>query len=471
MDKGKRKGILGSSVNIGAGQFGAAMSNPYASASDSMREGMDLFRNIAKKLAKADPEKAQGNLFEYIEAAKYNADAAYKGISAHALVTAAEGRPHDRVDIEIRDGEKILQQIQAKSSKSIPRQTYALSDPKYGKLDKLVNKGQEKRVSELANKRAQMGPYNRENYLDTASSVRDRISCEGASSGGTTYDEAIFAAKHPRLYSHFRETIQISKECRVAGAQAAKAGAVVGGAISVVKNCIEVYSGEKELGSAATDVIIDASRGGVKGYVTGTGGALIRNAARKIDLRLLKKSNVATAVAAGLVETGVTLYRYAKGELTAEETMKEIGQTGFSSISGIYTGAAAGLVFGPAGAVIGSFVGFIIASNAYQSSIAILQNAKLAEEEAARVEVICEEACAMIIQHREEFEKCLQEALELRHGQFNRCFKAIDSSCGHPGKTVEELSKLAILFGKELKMARFEDFDQFMKTSRKPLRI
>ncbi len=78
-------------IALGAGIYGTEVSKLHANATDTMQQGMDLFRIAAKKLGAVNPKIAQGNLFEYIEAAKFNADAALKGSPLKASITAAEG--------------------------------------------------------------------------------------------------------------------------------------------------------------------------------------------------------------------------------------------------------------------------------------------------------------------------------------------------------------------------------------------
>ena len=94
-------------TTIGAGIYGASVAKFNANATDAMIEGMDLFREAAAKLGAVNPKIAQGNLFEYIEAAKFNADAALQDSSLQAIVTAAEGNPHDAGDLATFFGKKL----------------------------------------------------------------------------------------------------------------------------------------------------------------------------------------------------------------------------------------------------------------------------------------------------------------------------------------------------------------------------
>ena len=79
-------------------------------ATDSAIKGMDLFKKAAEEKHNVAFDQAKGNLFEYIEAAKFNQNAARNRSDLGAVVTAADGRPADPADIEIVKNGKIVRQ-------------------------------------------------------------------------------------------------------------------------------------------------------------------------------------------------------------------------------------------------------------------------------------------------------------------------------------------------------------------------
>ena len=85
----------------------------------------------------------------------------------------------------------------------------------------------------------------------------------------------------------------------------------------------------------------------------GAVGGGLRYAASKGGLATFTQSNVATASAAALIEVGTTVHAYARGELSGAEAAERIGRTGTSTVSGLYAGAAAGMLLGPVGAPLG----------------------------------------------------------------------------------------------------------------------
>ncbi len=77
-----------------------------------------FFREVAEKKRNVAFDKAKGNLFEYIEEAKFNTEAAKQASALKAVVTDSVGRPRDTADIEIMKDGAVVRQVQAKFSDS-----------------------------------------------------------------------------------------------------------------------------------------------------------------------------------------------------------------------------------------------------------------------------------------------------------------------------------------------------------------
>jgi hypothetical protein len=341
-------------------------------------------------------------------------------------------------------------------------------------MQKVTNPENAERVRALAERRGSMaGSLNAEQHQDTARHVTGETHHENVRSGGTSYKEARQAAEQPGRYTAITELKQVGREAATEAGAAAVTGAVIGGAILAIRNGVAVSNGEMTLEDAALQTAKDAGKGAVRGAATGAGGAVIRAGAEKAGLEVLARGNVATPIAAALIQSGVSVYRFAKGEITGEQLAEELGQAGTSTISSMYAGAAAGMVFGPVGAVVGSIAGYLLASSVYQSSLAILRNARLAEAEAARVEAVCREAVARMREQRAEFERLVEQQLQMRRQAFKACFAAIDegTKSGQPARAVAGLADMAGIFGRRLQCETFAEFDQFMKGSNGPLRF
>ena len=411
---------------LSAGIYGAEVSQSQANATDAMSQGMDLFRMAAAKLGAVNSKIAQGNLFEYIEAAKFNADAAAKDSPFKAIITAVEGNPHSAADLLIKNGDNVVQEVQAKSMNRVSNLTNSLSNPKYNRMQKLVPDGNGEQVKELAQKRSQ---FLADDYADTAKNVTDKLKYKGVESEGTSYQENLWATENPELYAAITEAKYVASEAAVTGANAAMAGFVIGGAISGVKNTIAALKQDISVEKAIANTVIDGGKSASRSGVTGATGTIIRYGATKLGVKALSKSSVAVAVAAGVIDIGASVYSFAKGEITAEELTERVGQTGTCTTYSLYTGAAAGAVLGPVGAVMGSMAGYLIAASIYQSATAIFKEARLAEAEAERVIAMCDVACQTMKEQRAEFQRLFKVNFQARCAEF--CGPSTRRASGH----------------------------------------
>ena len=435
------------------------MGSREAAATDAFAKQMALFAERAKE--KTDGKLLKGKLFEFIEAGKFNRNAARGGRTVRAHVKAAEGQPTGAVDIALRDGGRTTREVQAKAWAKPKELAKQATKEKYDGMDVLVPKN---KVEATNSKLAQKGK-NRE--------VVGELRSGGVRSGGTSSAELEWAKDHPKVYRIAVEANQVGREAVVTGANAAVGAALVGGALSACSNVGSYLAGQTDGRTAIRNVATDSAKSGLRGGSSGALGAVIRQAGSRTGMQTLAKSNVASAVAAGLIEVGVTVSEFAKGEITGEEAAGRIGETGSAAAAGIYVGAAAGAILGPAGAVVGSVVGYMAMSWMYQSSLAILQQARLAEEEASRVIALCAEATRAMDQQRKVFEGRLEAWLARREDVFQACLKSIDEALVEDDVdgTVEALARLAGMTGRALRFKDFEEFDQFMTNSTDPLVI
>lgn len=466
-----KKESLDKTASLAASQAGAFASSQQTAATDAFFQGMDLFRQAAERHHKVPHTISQGNLFEYIEAAKFNADAALKGSTLRAHVTAAEGAPTAAADLFIKNGDQVVREVQAKSSDHSAWLTHSLADSKYNNMQKLVPKGQEDRVRELAQARADTGTLKANEHLDTVKNVTDELSHDGVASGGTSYKESRFATDDPKIYAAANELKFVAKEAGSAGLKGGVTGFVVGGAISVVSNAFALSKGNVTWKEAGQAVMTDAGKSGLRSGATGALGAVVRTGASKAGFAALSKSNVATAIAAGMIDVGVTLYDLVQGDISGEEAMEKVGQTGVSTISSIYAGAAAGALFGPVGMIVGSAAAYLVASQLFQACWSLAEHAKLSDERASQLLVWAEEAAQVMEQQRLEFENRVEETLQVRRSEFTNLFVNIDVGMvtKDPSVTTRALTELVSMFGQKLQFASFEEFDRFMLESDEPL--
>lgn len=434
------------SVASGAGRAASVVgvdalaSRRAAAGSDQMREGMERFLEEVHRRAKmvdaGGAAQAEGYFFEHTLAAKFNTDAANKGLDLNKHGLDARGDNDPVVDLISRDGKYRAQ---------VKKGAYAkkeLQDPKYSGVRKVTTKG----------------------GADPQRGIEDEVAYGGARASATE-GELQFARQNSMAYAAFQELKQVGREAAVAGAAGAASGAVLGGGISAIRNVWAwgqgAQSGQEVAGQIAKDAISSSARAGA----SAAGSAVVRHVGHKAGIAALKKSNIAAAVASGVLDVTATVWSWAKGDISAEDAAIRLGDTGCGALSGTFGGAAAGAVFGPVGAAVGSAVGYLLSACVYQACVATFQQARLAEEEAERVVALCAEAIRRMDEQRRQFERDFAERLEARQNAFDRHFKRIDAILlggGDSRKLEKSLSRFARSFGKKLRHLDIEDFKEFM---------
>lgn len=458
-----------------ASQVGAALSAPEARAADALRSGFEL---MLEKLGQRQtaPAQLQGNLFEYIEAARFNASAARQGSPLHAHVTAATpGQGTSKVDIEIRQGPDVVQRVQAKSSANHVRVAQAFSaDEHYAGQQKLTNPENAAAVRRLAAKAGQRsGNIYAAGYRDTARNVTGELKAGGIRSGGTSHAEATEAAEHPRRYVAEQNLRGLSREVAVSARNAFVAGAVVTGAMSLMRNSLAVYRGQMSAQQAAGQVAQETLQGAVKGAAAGALGAGLRYTASALSVPGLSQGHVAAALAAGLIDTGVHIYAYARGEITAKALQHRLAHTGLNSITSVYYGSIGNALLGPAFGMVGGFAAYIMASHIYQVCYELDRRAQLATAEAERLTALAQEAIKSLQAQRADMENLLATRLQARRAELHAGLASIEAGLetGDHHSATLALAGFAELFGRQLPYARFDDFDAVMRDEDQSLKL
>jgi len=278
--------------------------------------------------------------------------------------------------------------------------------------------------------------------------------------------EAMKAAKNTKGYARNFELERFKKEIGVSTINAAIAGGVIGGSVSVISNCYKLNKGQIDGGEFLGNVTKDTTKAAAKSGAVGALGSGMRIAAKKAGSISLSKTNVATAIASSVIESGVTIYRYIKGEIDEYETISTLGDTGVSTMSSIYAGAVAGALFGPVGALVGSVAGFLIGSNVYQSCIAMFKNSELKIAEYRRLIQMYDESIEIMKSQREEMESYFRKRLSKNQANFDSFFSNFEFSLTNNDHIsfIENMNDLAIFLGKELKYTNFEDYDTAMNS-------
>lgn len=468
-----------------AGAFlGAEASKKAQEATNQSIEGMNYFRNVAEAKKNVAFEQAKGNLFEYIEAAKFNKNAASAGSKLHAVVTDSVGRPHDAADIEITRNGSIVRQVQAKFSDSQKAAADSVTmhrKDKYAGMQRLIRKEENytdtrtgektsllKRAKGLAEERANKeGTLYQKQYRDVADNLTDELNHGGVSSGGTTVEEVRRAYDNPDNYAKSFERKQVAAEMKTTATNAAAASMVTSGVVSGVTNMFSVFSNEKTLAQAFEDVSRDVAKSGIRGGAVGGLSTVIRYEGIKKGSALLSDSMSATVMAGGVIDGGVALYEYARGEITPEQLRDALVDTTAKAATTIYYTKAVTAIMG---ASVNPFVPMAVYTTAgyvIRCTREILREAKLATEEANRLTAILQESTRVLNASHEEFARyvaqCEKAQREMLEGFVENFEYNIETGENYE-QAIQDIVQFANLAGISLQHASFDDFSSAMKS-------
>lgn len=378
-------------------------------ATDVTIRDMDFLRYAVSSKANVDFDIVKGNLFEYIEAAKFNQKAMMNNSNVHAIVTDAVGRPHDPADIELIQDEEVVRQVQAKFSdakNAAAASVHMQKDKKYRGMQRLIRKedhykdsttGEEttllNKARQLAKKASEReGNIFQDEYKDVYDNITDELSYGDISSGGTTIEEIKKAHNNPEKYANAVERKQLAVEMKYSANSMAKASFVTTGVVSGISNMFQVFTNEKELADAIHDVGIDAVESGMRGAATGAISSVIRYEGVKTGSTLLSDSTAATVMAGGMVDAGVALYSYAKGEIDEEGLRDELVDTTAKATTTVLLTKAVSEIMKSAVHPFFPMAVYATSSFVISNTREILKNAKLNKQEYERLAAVLEES-------------------------------------------------------------------------------
>lgn len=447
-------------TGVAGGQVGALGAARQADATDATLDGMYGFADMWDRVKAKLPGTRRGHLFEAIVAARENANNAASGSAERLFVTHLEGNHTAAADLERRVGDRLIGDAQAKLSGLGPKRLAEMvSDPKYHGMDRYVPADDVEAVRTELRRLAEATADAQKiaEYEDALRHIKDH---------DTTLLDVHRADRNPGGFRTSTELKAVAQEAGSAATYGAASGLVVGGAISGVRHWMAYRAGELSGRDAALESVKDAGQAALRGAGAGAGGAIIRYGTTKAGLAGLAKANVATSIASGVVDVGVTVYSYVRGEITGEEARDRITSTGVATVGGMYSGYVAQLLVASNPiAAAASIAGYWVASSIYQTCRALQKEAKLATEEADRVERLCEAASRELRLQQAQFERLFDERMSDRKREFAKCFASIDRGMrAHRfTETTNALADLAVLFGHHLEYGTFADFDRAMR--------
>lgn len=277
--------------------------------------------------------------------------------------------------------------------------------------------------------------------------------------------EAMFARQHPKLAT----AKNINKVSHRAGMESAKYGAIIGGSTSLIRNFVSIVKGEEELEDAAVNVVKDTGKAAIFSYGTGYAGSAVKaimQNAKSEYVRALSKTNIAGTVVNVAVTATKVMSKYFSGEIDGLECMEQLGQEGYGMVASAMF-ATIGQVVIPipvVGGMIGSMLGYAVASASYGVLTSSLKEAKLAKEERERIEKECEDQIKLIREYRLEMEQAISQYMTEKISVFQSAFDGIKSSLeiGDVDGFIAGANTITKSLGKEVQFENMEGFNEIM---------
>ncbi|NCD10103.1 MAG: hypothetical protein EOL98_11890 [Negativicutes bacterium] len=427
MNNKDEKDILNDGGSFGAAHITNTMSHSVQNGSEAARIGSDLLRAKGEKLANVGYEQGKGNLFEYIENAKFMRNYANAGNSSLQSIPVTDapkslgglGEPHSPADFRIVYGNKLHEEVQAKVNNDVHDTAVNLTNGKYTGMQRITYSDSYTDVKEELDKMLAKGEISKSAYNDCILNLRTGLTDDktGITSGGTSEAEikqfrdanGKVNSEAVRRYANSFEYKQYGLEIASSSINGAIAGGIMGGIITGTQELFAVYKDEKKLSEAVENLKCAAIKGSVRGGGTGFLSSILRIFGAKHAIPVISDATAATTIAASVIDCGASIYAYAKGEITGSKLQENIGDTALKASATIYFTKAIGLAVGSTGGVFLPIAIYSISSYVLLTTKAIMEQAKLNAQEYNRLAALHDEATAAVKQYRkklnEEFEK------------------------------------------------------------------
>lgn len=224
-----------------------------------------------------------------------------------------------------------------------------------------------------------------------------------------------------------RKIKNVGTEFASSGWQGAKSAGTLTAAMSSMNNIVAVIKGEITPEDALKNVAKDTGKSAVTAFgVTGTTAVVARtlSGANSPFVRSLVKSNVPGQVVSVVMATGGTLMKFCKGEIDTKECIKELGQTGISTLTTGYAMAVGQAVIPipVIGAAVGAMVGAAVSGGLWHDLKGAIDSLERSEREYEETKRLTEEAIARLEQERIAFEQATRKLFEARAKAINEGF-------------------------------------------------
>ena len=484
LSKKNTDGAVTNGMAQGATQFAARAGTNAARAADVVDPGFaaveQMLEREAGKLGSTDPRYAavhraqgRGNVFETLNDLKDNirrAESGKPGTWQNTRLQGANTAPSDA--ILVIDGKVVLARQDKLLSGPSVQNLKSLAHGKYAGMELAVPDGEvglwKSKMRDLAGRTQE--PEAKARYLDAAKRLR----------AGAKREDVTKAVSDKNGLHRTLQTRAFGKEVAVTAGSAALGASVIGGTVSVIRHSIKLAQGEVDASTAAKTIAIETGTSTAVAAGQAALAVTIRTAADKAGVQALRTGGPAAMVASAVVEVGRSVYHLAKGNITPDEAMETLGQTGCTTLASFYAGGAAAVTFGNTGAFTITVVGVsaplsipvilaataasIVTAAVYQSCIAIFKTARLEKAEADRVIALAEAATFELRRQRTELEEKINNLLSERDCALAGIFYLLDYGIdqGDPSTIMVGLSDFAGFLGTRLRFATLDDFSRAM---------
>ena len=342
---------------------------------------------------------------------------------------------------------------------------------KYNGMDRLIRKDEHynadgsmlKEAKKLAKNRAESQDIHAGDFRDVHEHLTDELHYGDATSGGTTFEEVQMAYETPEKYAKAFERKAVKVEMKCTAVNMAKASFVTTGIVSGVTNMFEVFQDKKELDAALHDVGADAIKGAARGGATGIVSTAIRYKGIKAGSALLSDSVAATVMAGGIIDGGVALYSYARGEIDEQQLKEQLVDTTAKAATTIYFTKAVGTIMGSAVNPILPMVVYTTASYVVTCTREIIKNANLNAAEYDRMTAILLESAREMDEYHEEFKKHVARCEERQRKMFDRFIDTFEYNL-ETGENYDQAIYAICQFADEAGIAlQYVEFDEFSR--------
>lgn len=250
-------------------------------------------------------------------------------------------------------------------------------------------------------------------------------------------------------------------------------GAIAAGQMTVatsgITNIVALINGEKTVDEAVCDVAKDGVKSTATGYLIAGSTTTVAQAFSKSSnelVKLLTDANVSGKIIATVITTYDTVERYAKGEITTNQCMLELGEKGsVLATSGYSMMVGQAVIPIPVvGAAIGALVGASLTSGIYKSLTSCLQKNEIEYQEMQRVIDECNAIAEEERRYRAELEQYLEQYFKDYRYCFSTALSAIDSAfaSGDVDGVISGANQITKKLGGNVYYENFDEFKDFL---------